>query len=89
MDKKVMSIIMPDGAVEEVEIIVSFEFHDTKKEYVVYTKNETDESGNITIYVAALKRKDDDNLALGNIETDAEWARIKEVLRELAKGDTE
>ena len=40
MDKKIMSIALPDGSVDEVEVIVSFEFHDTKKEYVVYTKNE-------------------------------------------------
>lgn len=89
MDKKIMSIALPDGSVDEVEVIVSFEFHDTKKEYVVYTKNEMDENGNITIYVAALKRKDDDQIVLGNIETDEEWTRIKEVLRELAKNDAE
>ena len=82
MDKKMMSIMMPDGSVDEVEIIVSFEFHDTKKEYVVYTKNETDDNGNITIYVAAVKRKEDDKFSLGNIETDEEWTRIKEVLRQ-------
>lgn len=89
MDKKIMSIALPDGSVDEVEVIVSFEFHDTKKEYVVYTKNEMDENGNITIYVAALKRKDDDQIVLGNIETDEEWTRIKEVLRELAKNEAE
>ena len=39
--------------------------------------------------VAALKRKDDDQIVLGNIETDEEWTRIKEVLRELAKNEAE
>lgn len=85
MDKKIMSIVMPDGSIDEVEVILSFEFNDTKKEYVVYTKNETDENGNITIYVASLMKKENDEYALGSIETDAEWTRIKEVLRELSK----
>lgn len=85
MDKKIMSIVMPDGSIDEVEVILSFEFNDTKKEYIVYTKNETDENGNITIYVASLMKKENDEYALGSIETDAEWTRIKEVLRELSK----
>lgn len=85
MDKKIMSIVLPDGSIDEVEVIVSFAFNDTKKEYVVYTKNETDENGNITIYVASINKKSNDEYALGNIETDAEWTRIKEVLRELSK----
>ena len=51
MEKKAMSIVSEDGSVEEVEVIVAFEFKDNKKEYVVYTKNEKDENGNITVYV--------------------------------------
>lgn len=85
MDKKIMSIVLPDGSIDEVEVIVSFAFNDTKKEYVVYTKNETDENGNITIYVASINKKSNEEYSLGNIETDAEWTRIKEVLRELSK----
>lgn len=80
-----MSIVLPDGSIDEVEVIVSFAFNDTKKEYVVYTKNETDENGNITIYVASINKKSNEEYSLGNIETDAEWTRIKEVLRELSK----
>ena len=38
-EKKVMSIVSNDGAIENVEVILAFEFKDTNKEYVVYTKN--------------------------------------------------
>ena len=38
MEKKLMSIILEDGSVDQVEILVSFEFNDNKKVYVVYTK---------------------------------------------------
>lgn len=86
MDKKIMSIVLEDGTVEEVEVLLSFQFDDTKKEYVVYTKNETDENGNVTIYVASVVRGDD-GTRLGNVDTDEEWSRIKDVLRELSKND--
>ena len=77
-DKKIMSIVLEDGSIDEVEVLLTFEFTDTKKEYVVYTKNETDDAGNVTIYV---------DPKLGSVETDEEWARIKNVLKELSKDD--
>ena len=86
-EKKVMSIVLEDGSIDEVEVLLSFEFTDTKKEYIVYTKNETDENGNVTIYVASLNRKEDSDPVLGGVETDEEWARIKNVLKELSKPD--
>ena len=41
-NKKIMSIVQEDGSIDEVEVVIAFEFKDTKKEYVVYTKNEKD-----------------------------------------------
>ena len=69
---------------EEVEEVVSFEFNDTKKRYVIYTKNEKDQNGNITIYVTEVVTDIHGTRFLG-VSTDEEWARIKDVLRELAK----
>ena len=85
--KKLMSIILEDGSMDEVEILLTFEFTDTKKEYIVYTKNETDDKGNVTIYVASLTRVENGDPILGNVETDEEWTRIKNVLKELSKDD--
>lgn len=83
---KYMSIVNEDGSIEKVEIVVAFEFKDTKKEYVVYTKNEKDENGNITVYVSLVDRNGESPKLLG-IDSDEEWSRIKDVLRELAKED--
>ncbi len=82
--KKIMKITAADGSVEEVEVLIAFEFNDTKKQYVIYTKNETDENGNVTIYAASVNNEENETI-LGNIETDEEWSRIKDVLRELSK----
>jgi len=88
MDKKIMSIINEDGQSEEVEVILAFEFKDNKKEYVVYTKNEKDENGNVTVYVSNVDRSDGEPKLLG-IDSENEWERIKDVLRELSKPETD
>ncbi len=86
MDKKILSIIKEDGTTEEVDLLICFEFNDTKKEYVVYTRNEKDENGNVTIYVSSVDRSGE-MPKMGAIESDEEWSRIKDVLRELSKND--
>lgn len=86
VERKVLSIVKEDGTTEEVELLICFEFNDTKKEYVVYTRNEKDENGNITIYVSNIDRSGEVP-KMGAIESDEEWSRIKDVLRELSKND--
>lgn len=83
-NKKMMSIVLEDGTIDEVEVLLTFELVDLKKQYIVYTKNEVDENGNVTIYISTVTGSGD-NVHLTNIETEEEWTRIKEVLRELSK----
>ena len=85
-ERKMMSIVTEDGSVEEVEVILAFEFKDTKKEYVIYTKNEKDENDNITVYVSEVDRSSGEPKLLG-VEDEKEWNKIKDVLRELAKNE--
>lgn len=85
-DKKKMSIVSENGTVEEVEVVIAFEFKDTNKEYVVYTKNEKDENGNITVYVSRVERESGKPKLCG-VESESEWSRIKDVLRELSKDE--
>lgn len=83
-EKKVLSIIKEDGTKEEVELLICFTFNDTKKEYVVYTRNEKDENGNVTVYISSVDRSGEIP-KMGAIESDEEWSKIKDVLRELSK----
>lgn len=83
-DKKMLTINKADGTSEEVEEVISFEFNDTKKRYLVYTKNEIDQNGNVTIYVTEVVNDKMGTRFLG-VGTDEEWSRIKDVLRQLAK----
>lgn len=83
-EERKLTIIDEEGNEQEVEVIVAFEFKDTEQEYVVYTQNETDDNGNITIYVSKINEVDGESKLTG-IDDDEEWSRIKDVLRELSK----
>ena len=87
-ERDMMTITNEDGTVEEVEVVVAFEFTDLGKEYVVYTKNEVDANDNVTVYISTVESIENGEAILSGIETDEEWSRIKDVLRELAKEDT-
>ena len=86
IEKKMMSIVAEDGSIEEVEVILAFEFKDTGKEYVIYTKNEKDENDNITVYVSNVDRSSGEAKLMG-IDDEEEWNRVKDVLRELSKAE--
>ena len=86
IEKKIMSIVADDGTVEEVEVIVAFEFKDTKKEYVIYTKNEKDDNDNVTVYVSNVDYSSGEPKLLG-VEDEEEWSKVKDVLRELSKSE--
>lgn len=83
-EKRILTITKTDGSKEQVEEVISFEFNDTKKRYVVYTKNEKDENGNVTIYVTRIVSDENGNRFL-EVENDDEWNRIKAALRALIK----
>ena len=85
-DTKMMTIVKEDGTKEEVNVVLAFEFKDTGKEYVVYTKNEKDENENVTVYVSNVDRSSGEPKLLG-IDDEEEWNRVKDVLRELSKAE--
>ena len=82
--KNIMVTTLSDGSKEEVEVLLAFKFNDNNKEYVIYTKNEVDENGNVTIYISNVLRNGE-NATLTTVADDNEWTRIKNVLRELSK----
>ena len=84
--KNIMITTLPDGTKEEVEVLLAFKFNDNNKEYVIYTKNEIDDNGNVTIYISNVERNGN-NVTLSTVADDNEWTRIKNVLRELSKSE--
>ena len=68
----------------ECEALFTFESEETKKNYIVYTDNTTDEEGNIRVY-ASVYTPDVEETQLQPIETEKEWKIIETILTELQK----
>lgn len=85
-NKKIMTIVNDDGNRKDVEILVAFKIIASNKDYVIYTMNEKDETGNTTIYASAIEDINGEKQLTG-INTDEEWQRIKDIIKELAKNE--
>ncbi len=66
----------------ECEVLFTFESDETKKNYMVYTDNTTDEEGNTKVY-ASIYNPDEEETKLIPIETEKEWKIIETILDEL------
>ena len=80
MEEKNTFTVMNDKR-EEVtcEVLFTFESEETKKNYIVYTDNTTDDDGNVKVY-ASIFDPNAENTELMPIETDREWKIIETIL---------
>ena len=88
MEEKKRTIIVLDesGNEKEAEILSAFTVKKYNKNYILYTLNEVDENEMVKIYASELIEKDN-MYSLGAIESDEEWAAVKEVMKEIAKSE--
>lgn len=75
-----LKIIDDNGKITEYEILLSFFWLKTNKNYIIYTDNCKDSNGNLNIYAAIYNSKDD---KLKEIETELEWNEIEKRLNSL------
>ena len=78
-DKNKFTLIDDEGKELECEILFTFNSEETKKDYMVYTDNTTDEDGNVKVY-ASIYNPNDSKTELIPIETDREWKIIETIL---------
>lgn len=74
------------GKTIEYEILFTFDSEETRKSYIVFTDNGLDEEGNIVTY-AATYDKNGETLELQDIETDAEWNVIENLLASIEEAN--
>ena len=88
-EKKIISIVDENGAIDEAEELLRLELSEFNKKYNIYTKNETDDNNNVTIYISELYKENENSsdVELRAIETDQEWDKLKEILKEISKSD--
>ena len=84
MNDQRMTFTVTDDAGKEVEceVLFTFESDETKKNYMVYTDNTTDEQGNTKVY-ASIYEPNQESTVLQPIGTEKEWKIIETILSEL------
>lgn len=82
MEREMIKIIDVDGVEAEVELISILEDKDENNKYLVYTKGETQKSGNRILYITKLVvgKK---GYELENIVDDEEWINVKKIMSEI------
>jgi len=84
-DKKIMTIIDKDNNKHEYEILCTYYWAKTGKNYIIYTDNlDNDE---INVYASIFYP--DDDTKLDTIETDEEWAMVDERIKEIFNDNKE
>lgn len=84
-DKNILTMITPEGEEIQAEVILYFSFADSTKKYLIYTYNEKDKNGMVTVHVATCEESADGKYILGNIDDEHEWDRIKDIMRSVIK----
>ena len=79
MKKNTFSMIDENGVETIYDVLFTFESEETNKNYIVYTDNTKDETGNIEVY-ASIYDPDDPHSKLESIKTDKEWKVIETIL---------
>ncbi len=84
IDKQTIVVLDQNGEEKEAEVLSNFKLPDTGKEYIFYTFNEKDENDMVRLYASILVEKDG-MLSFENIDSEEEWATIKEIMKKMAQ----
>jgi len=79
MKKNSFSMIDAEGNETVYDVLFTFESEETNKNYIVYTDNTKDETGNIEVY-ASIYDPNDPHSKLEAITTEKEWKVIETIL---------
>ena len=79
MKKNSFAMIDENGNEVVYDVLFTFENEETNKNYIVYTDNHKDETGNIEVY-ASIYDPEDPKSKLEAIKTEKEWKVIETIL---------
>lgn len=81
-ERMTFKVISDDGNEMNCEVLFTFQSDETKKNYIVYTDNTTDEEGNTKVY-ASIYDPNATEMTLQPIETEQEWNTIEQIMKQL------
>lgn len=81
-EKNTFTVLDENGKEVTCEVLFTFDSEETKKSYMVYTDNTTDEEGNVRVYASTFD-PNAENTELKPIETDREWKIVETILESI------
>ena len=81
-EKNTFTVINEKGEEVTCEVLFTFDSEETKKSYIVYTDNTTDDDGNVRVY-ASVYKPEDENPELIPIESEREWKIVETILESI------
>ena len=76
------TVLTDQGEEVKCDVLFTFDSEENGRSYVVYTDNSVDADGNINVY-ASIYDPSSDSSALLPIETEEEWAMVRDILNKL------
>ncbi len=83
-NKTMAEIEEQGGALIQIEVITYLKSDDGLKNYLVYSKGEKQGDKGDEIFYLSRVMRDNDKLILRNIEDDAEWSMVQNLLKKVA-----
>lgn len=83
--KEMIKVIDETGVEKEVEVVSYFTLKTNGKDYLIYTENLTDASGNVEVYTSQVISNEDGTVTLAGVDDEAVWVEIKKVMLDIAK----
>ena len=81
-EKNTFTVIDENGKEVTCEVLFTFDSEETKKNYIVYTDNTTDDEGNTRVY-ASVFDSTNENTELKPIESEREWKIVETILESI------
>jgi len=81
-EKNTFTVLDDNGKEVTCEVLFTFESEETKKNYIVYTDNTTDDEGNIRVY-ASIFNPEAESTELIPIESEREWKIVETILESI------
>lgn len=88
-NRQIIKITDDNGLEREAEVLLFFKLKENGKEYIIYTFNEPAGEDLVTIHASTVKENQDGSFEFLGIDDEAEWTKVKDVMREVIKNSKE
>ncbi len=80
-----------DGTERLADVLLYFTLKENGKDYIIYTFHEKDKNGMVVVYSSRVEEDltNQNNIRITGIETEEEWAKIKDIMRQVIKANKE